>query len=427
MKKSALLALPLATALLLSACGSTASDSAETTVAADTTVAAEPAADTTVATEPAADTTVAADPAAETTVAAAAAETTVAAAAGASLKGVCPETIVIQTDWNPEAEHGALYQMVGANPTVDTDKKRVTAALMDGATDTGVKIEIRIGGPAIGFEAVTSTMYKDTSIMLGYVSSDDAVSQSEKFPTKAIVAPLAKNPQIIMWDPAQYPDAKEIKDLPKETKIRVFGPAAYLAYLVNEKIITQDQIDGSYKGVPAAWVADGGKSAQQGFASAEPYFYEKELKEWGKPVAYQLVEDAGWTAYAAPLAVRSEDFDKNKDCFKVLVPVVQRATRDFVANPDKTNALIVDLVTQYNTGWVYTAGQAKASVEYQLKDGLVANSADGTLGSFDLAKVDAFIAKATPVYEAEGTKVKAGLTSADIVTNEFIDPTIKIG
>jgi hypothetical protein len=423
MKKSALLALPLATALLLSACGSSTSDTADTTVAATETSAAT---EETVAPETVAATETTAADAGATTVAAT--ETTVAtAAAGAALKGVCPETIVIQTDWNPEAEHGALYQMVGANPTVDTDKKRVTGPLMDGATDTGVKIEIRIGGPAIGFEAVTSTMYKDTAILLGYVSSDDAVSQSEKFPTKAIVAPLAKNPQIIMWDPAQYPDAKEIKDLPKETKIRVFGPAAYLAYLVNEKIITQDQIDGSYKGVPAAWVADGGKSAQQGFASAEPYFYEKELKEWGKPVAYQLVEDAGWTAYAAPLAVRSEEFDKNKDCFKAFVPVVQRATRDFVASPDKTNALIVDLVTQYNTGWVYTAGQAKASVEYQLKDGLVANSADGTLGSFDMAKVDAFIAKAGPVYEAEGTKIKAGLTSADIVTNEFIDPSIKIG
>ena len=58
---------------------------------------------------------------------------------------------------------------------------------------------------------------------------------------------------------------------------------------------------------------------------------------------------------------------------------------------------------------------------------MVANSADGTLGSFDMAKVDAFIAKASPVYEAEGTKIKAGLTSAVIVTNEFIDPSIKIG
>ena len=102
--------------------------------------------------------------------------------------------------------------MVGANPTLDTDKKRVTGSLMDGATDTGVKIEIRIGGPAIAFEAVTSTMYKDQSILLGYVANDDAVNSYAQFPTKAIVAPLNKNPQIIMWDPEKYPDVKVIAD-----------------------------------------------------------------------------------------------------------------------------------------------------------------------------------------------------------------------
>jgi hypothetical protein len=426
MKKTALLALPLAGALFLSACGSDAADTpAETTVATEApaeTTPAETPAETTPAETPAETT-----PAATETTAAGATETTVAAAAaGAALTGVCPETIVIQTDWNPEAEHGAIYQLVGADPVIDTDKKTVTGPLMDGTTDTGVKIQIRVGGPAIAFESVVSTMYKDESITLGYVSSDDAVSLSEQFPTKAIVAPLNKNPQIIMWNPEKYPDAKTIGDLPKDVKVRVFGPAAYLSFLVSEGLITKDQIDGSYKGVPAAWVADGGTSAQQGFASAEPYFYEKELKEWAKPVSYQLIHDAGWDAYAAPLAVRAAAFDGLKDCFKAFVPVVQRATRDYVANPAAANELILKLVTDYNTGWVYTAGQAQASVEYQLKDGLVANSPDGTLGSFDTARVDGFIAKATKVYEAEGTKVKAGLTAADIVTNEFIDPTIAI-
>ena len=418
MKKSALLVLPLVGALFLAACGSDAAKTTDTTLAAEEAPTTEAVVETTpVETVAAVETTVAA--AAETTVAA-------TAAAGASLKGICPDTIVIQTDWNPEAEHGAIYQMVGANPTLDTDKKRVTGSLMDGATDTGVKIEIRIGGPAIAFEAVTSTMYKDQSILLGYVANDDAVNSYAQFPTKAIVAPLNKNPQIIMWDPEKYPDVKVIADLPKDTKIRVFGPGAYLSYLVGAGLINQDQIDGSYKGEPSAWVADNGKSAQQGFASAEPFFYEKELKEWGKPVAYQLIHDAGWDAYAAPLAVRSADFDANKECFKAFVPVVQRATRDYVASPEKTNALIIDLVTKYNTGWVYTASQATASVKYQLKDALVANSPDGTLGSFDIARVDGFIKKALPLYEKEGTEVKADLTAADIVTNEFIDPSIKL-
>ncbi|CAB4759399.1 unannotated protein [freshwater metagenome] len=41
-------------------------------------------------------------------------------------------------------------------------------------------------------------------------------------------------------------------------------------------------------------------------------------------------------------------------------------------------------------------------------------------------RVTAFIASAVPVYEKIGAKMKEGLTAADIVTNEFIDPTIAL-
>jgi hypothetical protein len=60
-------------------------------------------------------------------------------------------------------------------------------------------------------------------------------------------------------------------------------------------------------------------------------------------------------------------------------------------------------------------------------DKLIANSPDGTLGSFDLDRVTKFIETATPVYTATGAKVKAGLTAEDLVTNEYINPAIKLG
>ena len=430
-KRSAWLVLPLAATMTLAACSK--SKSTDTTVAADTTAAtadttAAAAADTTAAA--AADTTAAA--AADTT-AAAAAETTAAgatAAAGtpAALKGVCPDNVVIQLDWQPEAEHGAMYQMVGANPKWDLDKKKVSGPLMDQGGDTGVTVEIRTGGPAIAFEAPTSTAFKDPSITMFYVGTDEQVNLSGgEFASKAVVAPLNKNPQIIMWNPEKYPTVTAIKELPKTAKVRVFGPGAYLSFLVADGQITKDQIDGSYKGNPSAWVADNGTEAQQGFGSAEPFIYKNEVKEWGKDVKYQYIADAGWDPYAAALAVRAADFDKMSPCLKLLVPVIQRAQRDYIKSPDAANALIIEAVKQYNTGWVYSEGVAKYSVETQLKDNLVANSPDGTLGSFDTARIDAFIAKATPVYAAEGGKVKAGVASADLVTNEFIDPSVKLG
>ncbi|MFM9085645.1 MAG: ABC transporter substrate-binding protein [Acidimicrobiia bacterium] len=348
--------------------------------------------------------------------------------AAVSLAGVCPDTVTFQTDWNPEAEHGFLYQMVGDGYEVDTAGTRVTGPLVtSGNVDTGVKVQVRAGGPAIGFQSPTSLMYQDPEIFLGFVSTDGAVQDSGEFPTMTVVAPFNINPQIIMWDPATYPDVKTIGDL-KATgaKVRYFGGAAYMEYLVTEGILDKAQVDGTYDGTPANFVADGGKAAQQGFASSEPYYYEKVLTDWAKPVAYQTVHDAGWTAYAQSLGGLPDTVANNAECLKLLVPIIQQAQVDYVTDPAETNALILDLVSQYNNGWLYDEGQATAAVELMLSNGLVANSPDGTLGSFDLARVEDFIAKATPVYTAIGAKVQEGLTAADIVTNEFIDPTIAL-
>jgi hypothetical protein len=48
------------------------------------------------------------------------------------------------------------------------------------------------------------------------------------------------------------------------------------------------------------------------------------------------------------------------------------------------------------------------------------------LGSFDLDRVTKFIEIAVPTYTKIGAKMKEGITAADIVTNEFIDPTIAL-
>ena len=407
MKRRALLTVPIASLLLVAACGSDNNSSSDTTSAPAGSEAATTAGAATTG----------------------GSETTASGGGGAagSLKGVCPDTVVFQTDWNPEAEHGAEYNMVGEGYTADTSKLRVTGPLVSKGEDTGVKIEIRSGGPAIGFQQVTSQLYADPAIMLGYVSTDEALQHSGDFPTKAVVAPFNINPQIIMWDPATYPQVKAIKDLkPLGVKVRYFGGAAYMDYLIQSGQLDKGQTDGSYDGTPANFVAAGGKDAQQGFASAEPYFYEKVLKDWGKPIAYQLVHDAGWTAYAQSLAATPDNYAKYQDCFKKLVPIIQQSQVDYVNDPSRANAIILDLVTKYNNGWQYDEGQANASVQLQLQNKLVANSPDGTLGSFDMDRLTKFIATALPIYQASGAKLKDGVTVDDLVTNDFIDPNIHL-
>ncbi len=47
-----------------------------------------------------------------------------------SLKGICPDPLVMQLDWQPESEHGGIYELVGNGYKIDKDKKKVIGPLM---------------------------------------------------------------------------------------------------------------------------------------------------------------------------------------------------------------------------------------------------------------------------------------------------------
>ena len=274
---------------------------------------------------------------------------------------------------------------------------------------------------------MTSQLYQDPNLLLGYVYTDEAIQNSVENPTTAIFTAFQKNPQAIMWDPATYPDVKTIADLGKSgAKVRYFSGAAYMDYFTSQGILSKAQVDGNYDGSPALFVADQGKSASQIFGSAEPYIYQNEIKEWSKPVSYAYINDAGWNNYAEPIATKPENITKYADCFKKFVPIMQQATVDYMKSPAATNTLVLELVTKYNNGWVYSQGVADYAVATMVKDGLIANGLDGVMGTMDEARVADLITKAIPVYTAGGKAPKAGLTPADIFTNQFINTSIKL-
>ncbi|GAB4079442.1 ABC transporter substrate-binding protein [Modestobacter muralis] len=340
----------------------------------------------------------------------------------------CPATVVIQTDWNPEAEHGGIYQLLGPDPTIDAGSKSVSGNLVDSeGASTGVQVEIRSGGPAIGFQAVTAQMYTDDAITLGYVDTDEAIQLSDTQPTVGVLAQLDKSPQMIMWDPATHPDVKTIADLGKtDTIVRYFEGSAYMDYLVGSGVLKESQLDGGYDGTPAAFVASGGADAQQGYASAEPFIYENEVDAWGKPVEYQLIHDAGFQVYASSLSVRGDKVEELSGCLKALIPVMQQADLDYVADPAAANALIVELVTEYDTGWQYSEAVADYSAQTMAELEIVGNGTDGTHGSFDTDRLQTLIEQTTPIFTEQGTAPKAGLTPEDIATNEFLDTSIAL-
>jgi hypothetical protein len=341
------------------------------------------------------------------------------------LSEACPATVTIQTDWNPESEHGNLYELLGDDYTVDADLKSVSGPLMAAGEYTGVDVEIRAGGPAIGYSTVAAQMYQDKDITIGYASTGDQIAQSADLPVTAFMAPLEINPQMIMWDPETYPDVETIADLGKtDAVVRYFGGAAYMEWLIADGQLSRDQVDGGYDGTPANFVAAQGADAQQGFASAEPYVYENEVEDWAKPVAFQTIHDAGWESYAATLAVRSAELEDLSPCLELITPVLQQAEVDFYSDPAATNEIILNLVEQYDTGWVYSAGVADFSVAQQVDLGLVSNGDDSTVGNFDLDRVQGSLDAMTPIAIELGTPAAEGLTVDDLVTNEFIDDSI---
>ena len=346
------------------------------------------------------------------------------------LAGICPETVTIQLDWMPEAEHGFLYQLVGDGYTIDKEKAYVTGPLVDSTgADTGVDVQIRSGGPAQQFTPVSQIMYNNDDVFLGYVYTDEAIQYSTDYPTVAVESGFEKNPQMIMWDPATYPDVETIADLGQTAAIvRYFSGAAYMEYFLAEGILKADQVDGSYSGDSSLFIADEGKAAQQGFGSAEPYLYESVLTDWGKAVKYEYINDAGWENYAESIATKPENITEYADCLTALVPMIQQASVDYLNDPADTNAVILDAVDQFGNdfGWTYDQAAADYGVATIKADGLVANGTDGVMGSFDADRVNGLIEKAIAIYTALGTPPKEGLTADDIVTNQFLDPSIHL-
>jgi hypothetical protein len=346
------------------------------------------------------------------------------APAAQRLDKVCPATVVVQADWEPEAEHGPIYNLVGPGYTVDTDKKRVTGPLVIGGKDTGVKIQVRAGGSAVGYQTPASEMYIDQSITLGMVTTDSAIQTAGKQPVTAVAALMKKSPQVLMWDPKTHPDWKTVADIGKSgAKVVYRDGEVFAPMLVAKGLIKKSQLDGSYDSSPSRFVADP-SIAQQGFATAEPYIYEHEVAAWKKPVKFQLLSDVGYTVYPEALSVRTGALNKLSPCLKKLVPVIQQSAADFAAAPDTAVTLIDDIVKQYGTSWVYSKGTGQYAAKEMVRLGILGNEADGSIASFDKKRVTDSLKTFGPILTQSGVKIPAGLSADDLATNAFIDTKI---
>jgi hypothetical protein len=219
---------------------------------------------------------------------------------------------------------------------------------------------------------------------------------------------------------------KTIADLGKsDTTVLYYDGAAYMDYLLGAGILKEGQVDGSFDGTPARFVASQGSVAEQAYATSAPYIYQHDVPEWnGKPVAYELIHDTGFPIYAQALAIKPDNKDTLDACLKKLVPIVQQAQVDYMNDPAATNEKIVSTVADFNNGWEYNAGIAEAADTQMRELGIVSNGENSTLGDFGQARIQRVIEIMTPIVTAQGSKVADGLSPEIITTNEYIDTSI---
>ncbi len=342
-----------------------------------------------------------------------------------NLRGVCPATVVVQSSWYPQSEHGAVYQLLGKGYTIDAKRKTVTGPLVASGVNTGVNLQIRAGGPAIGFQLTSAQMYADRSITLGMLNTDELIQQSTTTPVLGVVAPLDLDPQIIAWDPAAHPDFNTIADVGQtNTRVLYYQTSPFMSYLLGSGILRVSQVDGSYDGTPSRFVADHGKDAVQGYATNEPFAWEHEVPRWGKPLRYQLINDSGYPNYANILAIRTGDRDRLDGCLHRLVPILQRAEVDFVKRPAAAITAILAANDAYRSGFHYDRPLAEYAVRTMLDQAIVGNGSNPTLGDFDTGRIRKLIGILVPILRGQNKPIKDDLGPVDVVTNAYIDAAI---
>jgi hypothetical protein len=342
----------------------------------------------------------------------------------------CPDPFVVQKDWLAEAEHAAFYQLIG--PGGEMSENQYTGPL----GDTGIDLTIIDGGPGLGegqgaIQSLTAGNLKfNVTADLAFVSTDDLAIYSEEFPATGVVAPLDKSPQMLFWDPETYPDGfasiDDLAALEDEDGAKVYVRSiqdSYGRYLVQEGVPEDVFVEG-YAGDGENFVVNDGKWLNQGYSSNEVWDFENG-REWEKPVDYVYVSDLGYDFYPSVPSVATSRLEELGPCLEKLVPLIQQAQIDYLADPGPVNELLAEYNEQgYGAAfWKTPVELNEAAAEVMKADELVSNGSDETLGNFDLDRVQTTIDN---ISDSLDERAKEDVAPEDIVTNAFVDETISL-
>lgn len=346
------------------------------------------------------------------------------------LADVCPSPLYLQKDWLAQAEHGGLYQLIGAGGVME--QGRYSGPL----GSTGIELVLLEGGNGLGLgdgETSYSALFHGNSKAgvvphLGFQELDIAYLLSGRFPVVGVFAPLENAPSGIIWDPSTYPEGfHSIEDLIAFGKsgkgmiyltsiVRSFG-----LYLINNGVPREAFVEG-YRGDLENFVANNGTWLNQGFITTE-IFELSHGRAWGKPVDGVTVNELGYPNMTGMVSVAQPRLEELAPCLEKLVPLMQQAAVDYLADPAEVNQLIADFTEAgYAASWWRASRELNDfSAQMQKDRGLVSNGHNETVGDFDPARAERMLEILRPALdERANLEVKA----EDVYTNRFVDPSI---
>lgn len=348
-----------------------------------------------------------------------------------SLRGVCPNPLIIQTDWLPEADHGFLYEMIGGGGAQSQYEYEGPLG------STGINLEILSGGPGLGNGvSQPASLYlgnpvKRVTPQLAFVSTNDGIQFSKQYPTTQVFSEYAKSPQVIIFDPDKY-RISSLSDLKaavtKGAKIYVTSRTdSYVQWLIGQGIPSSAFI-GGYAGDLEKFVGSGGSIFNQGYSTNEVYTLEHLTPTWDKPVGYVYLADLGFRFYQSAVSIASSKLSSMTPCLQKLVPIMQHALIDYVSNPTEVDNL---LAAFNNKGlgaafWHTPRNLNAAAAKIMVSEHLVADTEGTTsVGGFDMGDIEDLIMSLVPIFKSEGiTSFNPSVKPSDVATNKFIDPSV---
>ena len=332
----------------------------------------------------------------------------------------------------PEAEHGFLYQLIG-----DGYDDRQGQGLRHRPADRfrrqrhgrQARRSAPVARPATS-TAVSTIMYNDEASCWATSTPTRRSRTPPSNPTVAIESGFKKNPQMIMWDPASYPDVTDDRRSRQDRHARPLLQRRGVHGLLHRAPASSkaDQVDGSYERRPEPLHRRRGQG-RHSRASARPSRTSTRTcsPDWlqAGQVRSTSTTSAGTTTPSRSRPSRRTSPSTPTASRRSCRSSSRRASTTSTIRRVPT-AIILDAVASSARTSAGSTTRARPTTPSRRSRPTASwpTALTASMGKFDMDRVTDLITKAIPVYTAQDSPPKEGLTAEDIVTNEFIDASI---